>query len=125
MALGAFHLPHRPAFFEPVRQRLLSSLRIPHSGPADVRGTAAREEEGVVRIIYIDRQDTDRRLSDEGQGVLMDVLKGLGEDDGAVEWRHGLFGQIGVKEQLREVSDVDVSPTMPCQKGEGWAGHFI
>lgn len=105
MALGAFNLPHRPAFFEPVRQKLLSSLHLQSS----LGRYQESKRSGEVKIVYVDRQDTSRRLTDEGQENLLELLRALESEIEGVRMEHGLFGKIGVEQQIEAVSDADVS----------------
>ncbi|MGG6497530.1 UNVERIFIED_CONTAM: hypothetical protein NY603_31875, partial [Bacteroidetes bacterium 56_B9] len=63
--------------------------------------------------MYIDRQDTDRRLSDQAQDTVLAVLRDLVEADRDVRVEHGHFGQVGVEEQIKTVADADVSLSSP------------
>lgn len=62
-----------------------------------------------MKIVYVDRQDTSRRLTDEGQENLLELLRALESEIEGVRMEHGLFGKIGVEQQIEAVSDADVS----------------
>lgn len=109
MALGAISLPHNREFFSPARRALLSSLKIRAPTNRPVHGR--KLDQGDVKIVYIDRQDTDRRLSDEAHKDLMAVLDDLEDDDHRwkVDFVRGKFGDLDIREQIKAVADADVS----------------
>jgi hypothetical protein len=109
MSLPIFEHPHRPGFWRAARDRMLAHHGLPTS-------TAATEgaEGGVGRrrrrrkIVYVDRQSTDRRLADADHEGLVRVVRAL-EAQGDVEFVWAKWEEMGPVEQVGVVADAWVS----------------
>lgn len=109
MALEVFSQPHPVNFFEPVRSAFLSSLDIP------VRTRLSADDSTIddtphrpLQVVYVDRQATNRRLSDESHEAVVRVLNGLAGEDKVV-WTHGKFGEMEIQRQVEITAAADVS----------------
>ena len=100
MAVPILDRPLRPHFFAPARQRMLNHLG--HTG------TIA----SIPKIVYIDRQSTDRRLVASDHENLLELLHKL-DETGAVETSHVLLEKLSPKQQVLAVADltVGIGPT--------------
>jgi hypothetical protein len=96
MAVPILTRPFRTGFFESKRQQLLSYYSIPS------------KRQACPKIVYVDRQKTNRRMPDETHEGFMAMLRGLEEDGyGRVEWVRA--EDMGAVEQVRAVADATVS----------------
>lgn len=98
MAVPIFEHPHRPHFFDSVRSRLLYHYGI--SG----------KHLACPKIVYIDRQDTKRRMPDELHAEFLDMMRDM-ETEGYGQFEHISLEDISPLQQLREVADASVSTT--------------
>lgn len=64
----------------------------------------------MTKVVYVDRQGTHRRLTDEGHHAVLDTLRDL-ELQGKIIFSHGRFGKsyMTVPKQMISVMDADVS----------------
>jgi hypothetical protein len=109
MALHALSLPRPREAFEPLRASMSKFLKV---------STASRKIEGkalkkIPKVVYVDRQDTSRRLKDEDHEELVEYLKKM-EKKGKVEFVHGKFGSLGLRDQVKSVLDADVRYSSSC-----------
>lgn len=103
MALHALSLPRPREAFEPLRTSMSKYL---HS-PTQSRKIAGKALKKIPKVVYIDRQDTSRRLVGGDHEALLKYLKGL-EKGGKIKVFHGEFGKLGLKDQVESVLDADV-----------------
>ena len=96
MAVPIFEHPHRPHFFKSTRSRLLYHYGI--SG----------KHLPCPKIVYIDRQDSKRRIPDELHEEFLDMMRDL-ERTGYGQFKHIHLEDISPLQQLREVADASVS----------------
>lgn len=96
MALAIYEEPHLPHFFQPARQRLLNNLDIPE--PNDKRR----------KMVYIDRQSTDRRIPDNEHEEMLEMFKDV-EIEKDVSIEHVRLEDLSVKEQVEAVAFASVS----------------
>ena len=96
MSLEMFETPHRADFFRSYRQRLLHHYNLPSKPLA------------CPKIVYIDRQGTSRKFSDDTEQALLDLYKDL-EDRGYGKFHHVILEDLSVVEQLGAISDASVS----------------
>ncbi|WVQ64967.1 uncharacterized protein L199_003137 [Kwoniella botswanensis] len=104
MAASIFSRPHPPFFFTPIREAFLSHLSIPL--PPN-RLDPQRALKGLPKIVYVDRQNTDRKLSPEGHRELSVVLGEI-ESIGKATVGHKKLGKLGGKEKVEAVHDADI-----------------
>jgi hypothetical protein len=105
MALHALSLQRPHSAFEPLRQSMSKYLHSPITS-REVLGKAIGR---IPKIVYIDRQDTSRHLVPGDQKALVGFMRGM-ESRGEVEFVHGRFGGMGLREQIESVLDADVRP---------------
>jgi hypothetical protein len=105
MALHALSLSRLHSAFEPLRQSMSEHL---HS-PIKIRKTLGKALGKIPKIVYIDRQDTSRHLVPGDHEALVGYLRGM-DGRGEVEFVHGRFGGMGLREQIESVLDADVRP---------------
>jgi hypothetical protein len=110
---------NRPNFFLDPQVRLAEALEFP---PIPlIRNSAGRHgkslAEGVVKVIYVDRQGGDRKLDETSSDNLLEVLRKLAEEgvsDGErkteVMVEAAKFENVSPVGQLRAAYDADVSP---------------
>lgn len=95
MALPIFQHPHIPDFFTPPRERLLEHYNIRKTEPS------------VSKVIYIDRQASDRRMSDQNHEELLQMLVDL-DCSGVLTFEHLVLEDMEPIEQVRAVADASV-----------------
>ena len=100
MALPIFQHPHIPDFFTPPRERLLEHYNIRKTEPS------------VSKVIYIDRQASDRRMSDQNHEELLQMLVDL-DSSGVLTFEHLVLEDMEPIEQVRAVADASVSRDVP------------
>jgi hypothetical protein len=103
MALHALSLPRPREAFEPLRTSMSKHLRTSSIS----RKTAGKALKKIPKVVYVDRQDTSRRLVDEDHEELVEYLRKM-DKKGRVEFVHGKFGNLGLKDQVLSVLDADV-----------------
>ncbi|WRT65752.1 uncharacterized protein IL334_002700 [Kwoniella shivajii] len=104
MAASIFSRPHPPFFFTPVRLALLSHLEIPlPPNRIDPQRALGR----LPKIVYVDRQNTDRKLSKQGHQELSVVL-GEMEALGKAVVGHKKMGKLNGREKVESVHDADI-----------------
>lgn len=96
MSLPIFETPHRSGFFKTYRQRLLKHYGLP-SAPLK-----------CPKIVYIDRQSSSRRFSDDTEASLLGLFGEI-EKEGYGQFHHVDLEQLSVVEQIEAVSDATVS----------------
>jgi hypothetical protein len=104
MALAVLTQPHPSNFFEPVRSRFLTNLGI----PVKTRDRTAMPR--PAHVVYVDRQATNRRLTEDSHLAVVAVLDRL-EAEGSITWVHGKFGEMPVHDQVEVTAAADVSVT--------------
>ncbi|WVQ93474.1 hypothetical protein IAU59_000548 [Kwoniella sp. CBS 9459] len=104
MSASIFVRPHPPFFFTPTRLALLSHLSIPVP-PA--RMEPQRSLRKLPKIVYVDRQDTGRKLSAEGHAEMAVVL-GEMEAVGKATVGHKKMSKLVLPEQIEAVADADI-----------------
>lgn len=100
MSLPIFETPHRAEFFEPFRKQLLDHYGISAEIPA------------CPKIVYIDRQSSSRRFSNETQDALLSLFADL-EMEGYGQFEHVLLEDLSVIDQIRAIADATVSNYLP------------
>lgn len=85
-------------FFEPARKALLDTYHI----------HAPTSEDRLPKLLYIDRQNTDRRLPNETHDALLDLF-GEVRDQGRMEFEHVLLEDWTPHQQIEKVAYADVS----------------
>jgi hypothetical protein len=103
MALHALSLPRPREAFEPFRSSMSKFLKTSSTS----RKNAGKALKKIPKIVYVDRQDTSRRLKDEDHEELVEYLRKM-EKKGKVEFVHGKFGSLGLRDQVKSVLDADV-----------------
>jgi len=103
MALHALSLPRPREAFEPLRNSMSYFL----NSPSPSREIAGKALKRIPKVVYIDRQDTSRHLVEKDHEALVGYLRGM-EKKGKVEFVHGKFGSLGLKDQVLSVLDADV-----------------
>jgi hypothetical protein len=103
MALHALSLPRPREAFEPLRSSMSKFLKV-STGSRKIEGKALKK---IPKIVYVDRQDTSRRLVDDDHEELVEYLKKM-EKKGKIEFVHGKFGSLGLRDQVKSVLDADV-----------------
>lgn len=130
MSLPIFEHPHRPGFWRAARERMLAHHGLPTAASAAHHlgegGDGEEESEGKRisrrrrKIVYVDRQSTDRRLADADHEGLVRVLKGLdGGGKGRVEFVWAKWEEMGAVEQVGVVADAWVSADLSFPLGGG------
>ncbi|WWC60369.1 uncharacterized protein I303_102940 [Kwoniella dejecticola CBS 10117] len=104
MAASIFSRPHPPFFFTPIRHALLNHLEIP---VPKARRDPQRALDKIPKIVYIDRQDTNRKLSSEGHKELSVVLGEI-EALGKAHVGHKKMGKLDGRSQIEAVHDADI-----------------
>ncbi|WWC87964.1 uncharacterized protein L201_002866 [Kwoniella dendrophila CBS 6074] len=104
MAASIFSRPHPPFFFTPIRTALLSHLEIPL--PQN-RRDPQRSLGKLPKIVYVDRQNTNRKLSNEGHKELSVVLGEI-ESLGLATVGHKKLGKLRGKDKIEAVHDADI-----------------
>ncbi|WVQ78812.1 hypothetical protein IAT38_000903 [Cryptococcus sp. DSM 104549] len=104
MSASIFALPHPPFFFNPARSALLRNLSIPE---APTRRDPSRSLRRVPKIVYVDRQESERRLSEEAHAALAVVLAEM-EARGKARVGHKKMDVLSHAEQVKAVSDADI-----------------
>lgn len=98
-----------PTAFEPLRHQMAQHLKI---YPTPTRSLIGKSVGKVPKVLYVDRQDTSRRLDPEAHQHLMELFEGM-RDEGKVVFTHGVFGEgMTVEEQIQSVIAADVSPSI-------------
>lgn len=103
MALHALSLPRPREAFEPLRASMAKHLKT-SSTSRKIEGKALKK---IPKVVYVDRQDTSRRLKDDDHEELVEYLRKM-EKKGRVEFVHGKFGSLGLRDQVMSVLDADV-----------------
>ena len=103
MALHALSLPRPREAFEPLRASMSKYLKVSTAS----RKNAGKALKKIPKVVYVDRQDTSRRFKDDDHEELVEYLRKL-EKKGKVEFVHGKFGSLGLKDQVKSVLDADV-----------------
>ncbi|ODN76491.1 hypothetical protein L202_05157 [Cryptococcus amylolentus CBS 6039] len=106
MAASVFALPHSPFFFTPSRLTLLPHLGINFS-PHRLAPSKLSTGEGVPKIVYVDRQGTDRKLDDESHMGIAVVLAEL-DALGLARVGHKKMERLTHVEQVEAVADADI-----------------
>nr|XP_031858488.1 uncharacterized protein CI109_006133 [Kwoniella shandongensis]KAA5525560.1 hypothetical protein CI109_006133 [Kwoniella shandongensis] len=104
MAASVFSLPHPPFFFTPARLSLLNNYDV---APPPHRLGPSKSLYNIPKILYVDRQGTERKLSGEAHAGLAVVLGEL-ESMGRARVVHKKMEKISHEEQIRNVADVDI-----------------
>jgi hypothetical protein len=99
MALPIFEAHPATDFFEPAREALLETYRI-RPPPAS----------HLPRIIYIDRQKTDRRLPNQTHDALMDLFV-VYVELGKIQFDQAVLEDLTSHQQIEAVAYADVRPT--------------
>lgn len=123
MALDVFQLPiplDQPNFMTAPQLALMAAVKadpLPLTRPSPGRAIST----GKVTVVYVDSQDTDRKLSPDSHTSLEEVLLDLEaknfEDGAHVIVRKVQFEHMSPQEQLLSVFDADVSE-------RPWPIHF-
>jgi hypothetical protein len=110
MALQVFTQPHPTDFFDPVRAKFLSSLSIPLKIREPKTHIYRIRSKSItpLKVMYVDRQSTSRRLTDESHSSVVKILNRL-KDEGKISWVHGKFNEMLIKEQVASTAAADVS----------------
>jgi hypothetical protein len=103
MALHALSLPRPREAFEPLRSSMSNFLKVSTAS----RKYAGKALKKIPKVVYVDRQDTSRRLRDDDHEELVEYLRKM-EKKGKVEFVHGKFGSLGLRDQVKSVLDADV-----------------
>ncbi|KAK6907405.1 hypothetical protein I203_101399 [Kwoniella mangroviensis CBS 8507] len=93
-----------PPFFAPYRQNLLQNL---HLSVSTARGRVGKALNDVPKIVYLDRQETSRKLSDEDNDGILGVLRDL-EKDGKAHVGVPHLSEMGFKNQVKAIKDADI-----------------
>jgi hypothetical protein len=96
MSLPIFETHHRPNFFQATRNHLLEHYHI-----------TPRLGEICPKIVYIDRQSSHRRFSDDTHLELLAVFKEM-EAEGFGTFEHVRMEELSVIEQIEVVADANV-----------------
>jgi hypothetical protein len=108
MALHALSLPRPREAFEPLRTSMSKYLKTSSIS----RKTAGKALKKIPKVVYVDRQDTSRRLKEDDHEELVEYLRKM-EKKGKVEFVHGKFGSLGLRDQVKSVLDADVRYSFP------------
>ena len=95
MSLAMFETPHRAGFFKSYRQRLMKHYVLP--------STTLK----CPKIVYIDRQSSSRRFSDETEASLIGLFEDL-EKEGYGRFEHVDLEKLSVVDQIGAISDASV-----------------
>ncbi|WWC96890.1 hypothetical protein V866_003765 [Kwoniella sp. B9012] len=93
-----------PPFFAPYRQKLLRNL---HLSQPPVRAKVGKALDVIPKIVYLDRQETDRKLSDDDHTGLLEVLRNL-KKDGKAEVGVPHLSEMGFRNQVKAVKGADI-----------------
>jgi hypothetical protein len=96
MSLPIFEQNPPVGFFEPARQTLLETY--------EIRSPAL----SAPHVVYVDRQNTDRRLPNETHDALLDLFAEF-DHNGRVEFKHVVLEDLTPHEQIETVAYADVS----------------
>lgn len=96
MSLAMFETPHRAGFFKSYRQRLMKHYGLP--------STTLK----CPKVVYIDRQSSSRRFSDETEASLIELFGDL-EKEGYGRFEHVDLEKLSVVDQIGAISDASVS----------------
>lgn len=108
MALPIFEHPHSPNFFVPVRQKLLAHYGI------------RPKNDHRPKIVYIDRQQSDRHLPEKDHESLLELLSALSQ---FVDARRVILEDVPLREQIEMVADCTVSRLLSVSRQlDGWSG---
>jgi hypothetical protein len=99
MALPSFTLPHSPSILSLFRHALFESLSIP---------TPAKTAD-KVKIVYLDRQASSRRLRADDHLGLMDVLEDMARVRQDFTFVHAKLEEMDKRAQIEAMSDARVS----------------
>ncbi|KAK4688429.1 P-type Ca2+ transporter type 2C, partial [Tremellales sp. Uapishka_1] len=99
MALEAFSLPHLHDFFSGVRHALLHSFSTPFQTRLLPMTTLRR----IPKVVYVDRQSSDRALAQADHEALVEVLNELN-----VDFIHAKMEAMSFESQVEAVSDADI-----------------
>lgn len=108
MSLPIFLHPHRSDFWQSARARLLRHYKISSTRKADV----------PRKVVYVDRQTTDRRLVDADHEGLVGVLEHLHREK-RIDYVHATLEEMSGVEQVRMVADTWVSGVLVLASDEG------
>ncbi|WRT65744.1 uncharacterized protein IL334_002692 [Kwoniella shivajii] len=105
MALPIFSLlpSHPPAFFKPYRDNLLSSLNL----KPESRVQPNKALKVIPKIIFVERQETNRRLDKVAYEGLLQVLEQFQSEEKAIIALPHL-PELSFKEQVDSVKDADI-----------------
>ena len=117
MALNVFEQPLAPSpvnFFLGPQIRTTTALGFPHL-PVIRRGHQTSLIDGRIKIVYVDRQGTNRKLSPDAHAGLVAVLERLqsspylGEDRTAhIEVQIAKFEDMSAETQIQSAYDADI-----------------
>ncbi|KAL7424708.1 hypothetical protein Q5752_000392 [Cryptotrichosporon argae] len=104
IALNALHAAPSPYYYRTIRQTLLRRLGIRDPGARPALGRAL---DHVPKVVYIDRQNTNRRLVDDDHRRLVHLLE---EFAGAEKAHvvHARWDRIEPEDQVEITSDADI-----------------
>ncbi|ORX35809.1 hypothetical protein BD324DRAFT_81109 [Kockovaella imperatae] len=95
MALPVYAQAKPKGFFDPARQKVFKSLGI------------AKPSDPIPVIVYIDRQSTERRMSQESQYALLALGESM-QARGVIRWKHVILEDLTPEQQIEIVSDASV-----------------
>jgi hypothetical protein len=104
MALAVSTFPCSPDFWTPTRQAMLDYV----GAPVLNRPRIGASLSPLPKIVYVDRQTSRRRLSDDDHRDLMTALLTF-RDTGKITFRHAKLEEMSHEEQVGMVADADVS----------------
>ncbi|WVQ64977.1 uncharacterized protein L199_003147 [Kwoniella botswanensis] len=93
-----------PPFFAHYRQKLLRNL---HLSQPPVRAKVGKALDVIPKIVYLDRQETNRKLSDGDHTGLLGVLRNL-EKDGKAEVGVPHLSEMGFRNQVKAIKSADI-----------------
>jgi hypothetical protein len=102
MALPMFEQPLTPHFFAQARQKLLAHFSISSYAPPLQPG-----EKRIPKVIYIDRQNSDRKLKDEDHEGLEELLRDM-HKMGVLDFDDVVLEDHSKGEQVEKVAGADV-----------------
>lgn len=105
MAVPIFEHPHSTGFWNQAREKLLRHYSIP------IHTDLPRPP----KVVYVDRQTTDRRLHTADHEALVELLRDM-ERRGRIQFLHATLEEMTGVEQIKTVSDASVRP-LPREEG--------
>ncbi|ORX33241.1 hypothetical protein BD324DRAFT_684385 [Kockovaella imperatae] len=102
-ALSALSLPFSHLFFERTRAKLLNSLEI----PALLRPSLGKSLRKIPKILYVSRQSSNRKFTEQTHNALMDVLSHF-EETGKAKIDYVKWEGLSKKSQVKMSSDADI-----------------